>query len=748
LGAPWYGRDDEKLVRFRNRNRNQTFTLGKGLPGRVWQTKNPVWIGDLSLDSNFPRHSLAMDAHLKSALGVPVIAENKSKLGKKDVIAVLEFFQTETQERDEQVIRSVSSIALQLGLFIQKKQMEQVVRESEARFRIMADSTPAIIWITDVNDQVVYLNKQWVNHTGRSVEEVQGTTWWESVHPDDIEACYQRCRAAKEKRSDFFMEFRLKRADGIYRWMLDTATPRFDAEDRYIGYIGSMLDITELKLTEEKLKESELLFRSMAEASTQLIWLSDPEGRISYCNQAALEFSGKTLEEIRSFGFDQFIHPDDLQGLLQIRTGAIQSRTHYHYECRLLRKDGVYCWALIGAAPRFIGDGLYQGFVGSAIDITERKLAEEKLKESELRFRSMANSSPFMIIISDNSTGCFHFNQAWRDFTGLDYQSFCGRNWFNQVVHREDRASLISKYLKALRKGQVIEAEFRVRRYDGQYRWVYGAASPRVNDKENLFGFVGSWMDITERKQYREELEHTVEKRTAELEAVNRELESFSYSVSHDLRAPLRGIDGMSKVVLKNYQDKLDEKGVKYLEILRKEAQRMGDLINEMLSLSRLTRGELHWNTVDLSAIANEVANSLKQQEPGRIVNFKIKPGIIVQGDPHLLTAVMDNLLGNAWKFTSKHPEATIQFGSRKKDNQTVYFVKDDGAGFDMAYADQLFGAFQRLHTIEEFPGTGIGLATVQRIIHRHGGKVWAKGKVEKGAQIYFTLGEQHESIH
>lgn len=237
-----------------------------------------------------------------------------------------------------------------------------------------------------------------------------------------------------------------------------------------------------------------------------------------------------------------------------------------------------------------------------------------------------------------------------------------------------------------------------------------------------------------------DELNKTLEAKINNLDAVNKELEAFSYSVSHDLRAPLRSIDGFSQAFLNKYGDTLDDNGRDYLNRVRANSQRMAQLIDDMLQLSRLTRGEINLSQVNLSQLAEEIIEENRQQEPNRQVEVIIQPELIVEGDKRLLQAVLQNLLNNAWKFTSQHETAKIEFGSFLKDAKPVYFVRDDGAGFEMEYVEKLFGAFQRLHAMHEFPGTGIGLATVQRIIHRHGGKVWAEGEPEKGATFYFTL--------
>jgi light-regulated signal transduction histidine kinase (bacteriophytochrome) len=253
--------------------------------------------------------------------------------------------------------------------------------------------------------------------------------------------------------------------------------------------------------------------------------------------------------------------------------------------------------------------------------------------------------------------------------------------------------------------------------------------------------------EIVERQQAEQraqELNQGLRQAIVELKAVNQELEAFSYSVSHDLRTPLRSIDGFSQALLEDCLDQLDSTGQDYLRRIRAATQRMGQLIDDLLTLSRVTRNDMNVETVDLSRLANNICTNLQQSQPERQVEFVIQSGLSAQGDPQLLQVLLENLLYNSWKFTSKHSQAKIEFGSMlQENNRSVYFVRDDGVGFDMAYSNKLFAPFQRLHGMKEFPGNGIGLATVQRIAHRHGGRVRAESTIERGATFYFTLAEE-----
>lgn len=281
----------------------------------------------------------------------------------------------------------------------------------------------------------------------------------------------------------------------------------------------------------------------------------------------------------------------------------------------------------------------------------------------------------------------------------------------------------------------------------GGGRWLHFITVKMKDVNGVTIGAIETLNDITDRKvaeqellKAYDELDERVKARTRDLEAANRELESFAYSVSHDLRQPLRAIDGFSQALLEEYNDKLDEDGREYLGRLRAGSQRMGILIDNILRLSRLSREEMHYQTVDLSAIAAEIAEELKGADPARHGDFVITPGLSAHGDPALLRIALQNLLANAWKFTSQRDVARIEFGAGEVEGERVFRVSDNGAGFDMAYGDKLFGVFQRLHGAKEFPGTGIGLAIVQRVIHRHGGRVWAEAEVGRGACFYFTV--------
>lgn len=366
--------------------------------------------------------------------------------------------------------------------------------------------------------------------------------------------------------------------------------------------------------------------------------------------------------------------------------------------------------------------------------------------ESEEKFRNLAETASDAILSADSYGKIVYFNPAAERIFSYSSTEIIGQPLtllMPERFHNAHRQGL-DRFLRT-GEARVIgkTVELAARRKNGS-EFPIELALSSWKTREGAF-FTAILSDITERKRAEESLErHRSElaQSNAELAAANKELEAFSYSVSHDLRSPLRSIDGFSQALLDDYAEKLDDNGKNHLLRVRAATQRMGGLIDDLLNLSRVTRTEMRRVKIDLSAVARSITAELERMQPSRQVKFVIEEGLETTADPHLLRIVLENLLGNAWKFTSKRASACIEFAKTHCDGATAYFVRDDGAGFDPVYAKRLFGAFQRLHAMSEFPGTGIGLATVQRIVHRHGGRVWAEGAVERGATFYFTLPE------
>jgi signal transduction histidine kinase len=381
-------------------------------------------------------------------------------------------------------------------------------------------------------------------------------------------------------------------------------------------------------------------------------------------------------------------------------------------------------------------------------EITARKQAEVEIRETGDRLHLATKAGNMGIWDWNLLTNELTWDQMMYELYGIPKDQFGGayKAW-TACVHPEDFPRSEKEVQMAIRGEKPFDTEFRVIWPDRSIRTIRASALVQQDVEGRPIRMVGINHDITAHKRDEEEvrrlnedLEKRVRERTAQLEAVNRELESFSYSVSHDLRAPLRSIDGFSESVLAKYRNILDEPGRNDLHRVRAAAQRMGHLIDDLLQLARLSRAQVQLTEVDLSAEAAAVVASLRQLDGGRTVEVIIQEKLTAKADPALIQVLLQNLLDNAWKFTSKNPASRIEMGKTETTRGEAFFIRDNGVGFDMAYANKLFGAFQRLHGQGEFPGTGIGLATAQRIVHRHGGEIWGEGIVDKGAVFYFTL--------
>ncbi len=404
-----------------------------------------------------------------------------------------------------------------------------------------------------------------------------------------------------------------------------------------------------------------------------------------------------------------------------------------------------------GAQDYLVKPFIAEELVARAASLVDRKRkAEAELRESYALLHAVTEGVTDAVFVKDaqshylmiNTAGAGRLGQSVQDVLGRDDTALLGPEAGRQTRADDERV---------MAEGRTLTYE-EARPAVGGMRTFLTTKGPHRDREGRVIGVLGIARDITDLKRseeevrkLNEELEQRVRERTAELEDANKELEAFSYSVSHDLRAPLRSIDGFSGALLRYYSGKLDAQGEDYLNRVRASAQRMGQLIEDILGLSRATRAEMHYQSVDLSEQAEQILAGLRETQPERQAEVTIRPGMVAEGDPHLLRIVLDNLLGNAWKYTGQRPVARIEFGEITQDGERTFFIRDNGAGFDSAYAGKLFTPFQRLHTEDEFPGTGIGLALVQRIVRRHGGRVWAEGAIDQGATVYFALGGREQ---
>ncbi len=585
----------------------------------------------------------------------------------------------------------------------QQVRSEQALRESEERFRALVTASSDVVYRMSPDwSEMYYLDgREFIASTQSASRD-----WLEAYIPaTERPRVTAAINEAIRTKSIFELEHRVLRVDGSVGWTFSRAIPRLNAKGEIIEWFGAASDITRRKEAEQALRESEERVRRKLET----ILSPDPEIGV-------LEFQDVVdIEAIRSIMADF----SELSGIV---VGFGDSRANI----------------LVGTGWQEICTRFHRVHPETCANCNESDAQFlEGVTPGEYRLYKCRNNlwdAATPLMLGGKSVGNIYTGQLLLDDEPVSESEFvaqAARYGFDE----QEYLDAFRKVPRMSRKKVGTAIDF-LRKF-GELVGKLGYANVKL--AKSLAQLQSSEETV---RRLNAELEQRVRERTAELEAANKELETFCYSVSHDLRAPLRGIDGWSLALVEDYGGRLDPTAQTYLDRVRSEAQRMGLLIDDLLQLSRVTRAAMNRRTVDLAAAANAVASRLREQYADRRIHFMIDPDLVATGDVGLLEIALTNLLGNSAKFTGREAQAQIEFGQTKDRGGRAFYVRDNGVGFDMAYADTLFGAFQRLHKPADFPGTGIGLATVQRIIHRHGGRIWAEAEVGHGATFYFTLGE------
>ena len=637
------------------------------------------------------------------------------------------------------------------------KRRQENSKEDLMRFRAALDTSGESIFLIDPeNMRFIDFNRTAVDRMGYSQEELL------TMGPQDIKPEYDRDRLQSHFREVIDGSALHAELSTMHRCKDGTLFPvdvRLSAlAQKHTGtiIIAVARDVTARRKAEQAQEQSEESYRHLVESANAIPWKMDMATMcFTYVGPQAVEVLGYPIEAWYEESFwIEHLHPDDREWALGFCKEHSARNINHNFEYRMRAADGSTVWIRDDVAVVFEerGEKILQGFM---FDITERKQAEEELNKhrhhlEELvaeRTAKLTEQSQIIdhihdsVVLMDLNGYVTRWNRGAERLFGYSAKEAVGQH-ISFIYPDIEQQSVQDLVIAPLIRCGGNELEVRMQRKNGEY--FYGQQSlSMLNDQTGKHaGIIEYSKDITRRKMAEEKLK----RQTYELEAANKELEAFSYSVSHDLRAPLRHIDGFSQALIEDYGEQLDEVAKDYLQRVRDASQRMGYLIDDLLTLSRVTRREMSWVPVILSDLVIEIASGLQEQEPGRMVEFVVEKDLSVSGDGQLLRIALENLIGNAWKYTGKKELARIEFGSMKKDGEEIYYVRDNGAGFDMKYVDKLFEPFQRLHRTEEFEGTGIGLATVARVIHRHGGEIWAQAALENGATFLFRIGKgDHE---
>lgn len=621
-----------------------------------------------------------------------------------------------------------------------RKAAEEALQTSEEKFRSLAETANDAILSANRHGNIVYFNRAAQRMFGYSADEVIGQPLtllmperYRHAHAQGLERFLRTGEALVIGKTVEMAGLRKDGSEFPAEISLSTWTAR-----EGVFFTGILSDISHRRNAEEK-------FRALLESAPDAMIIVNRDGRIELINAQTEKLFGYVRAQLLGKGIEMLVperfrakHGGHREGFFSApKTREMGAGLELYG----LRKDGSEFPVEISLSPLQTAEGV---LVSSAIrDVSERKRAEAQ-------FRALLESAPDAMVIIDQRGRIVLVNAQAERLFAYKREEMLGQSIEILIPERyrekhPDHRTAFFRDPKLRPMGAGLELY--ARRKDGTEFAVEISLSP-LETKDGVL-VSSAIRDVTERKKIEEALgnqRNELARSNAELTAANKELEAFSYSVSHDLRAPLRGIDGFSQALLEEYSNRLDDTGKQYLERVRFGAQRMAELIDDLLALSRITRAEIKWQPLNLSEMARLIAQELSRQDPARNVEFVIAPELRAHADPRLMRTVLENLLGNAWKFSSRRPQARIEFGRTQANGTSAFFVRDNGAGFDPAYASRLFGAFQRLHAAAEFPGTGVGLASAQRVIYRHGGRIWAQGAVNEGATFFFTLAESTDS--
>ncbi len=621
----------------------------------------------------------------------------------------------------------------------EQKATEFELKQSQDRYEIAVQGANDGLWDWNLITNDAYFSPRWKSMLGYQEHELKNSleTFTKLLHPDSVKSVFDVVNnyiAGNTKTYE--VELQLLHKKGYYHWVLARGAVLRDAKGKAYRFAGSHTDIMERKFQEEALRSSEAKFRAMNDASPLGVFVTKPNGDCIYTNLAYQKISGSSPDVLLGDGWLKAIHPEDRDQVIDKWTNATKNKQKFESIHRFIKPDGGVVWTSVKAAE-MLDNGKIIGFVGTVDDLTQMKKAEEKIIQSTY----MINNATDAIIASDLNWSINSYNNAAQKIYGFEPEEVLGKI-AEEVFVTEFMNGTKREFLLALKHNGSWNGEVLQKRKDGVKIPILSSLSINRDNEGNAIGFIAVNRDISERKKREEiisKLNVELEQNLIQLEITNRELESFSYTISHDLRAPLRAIDGFTQILKEDYIDRLDEEAKRLMDVVMSNAKKMGQLIDDLLHFSRLSKQEVIKSNVNMKEMVTLVVAELRNNMNDLTTSISIDELPPAHADHSALKQVWVNLISNAIKYSRTTEVAQINIGYLEAENETIYFVKDNGVGFNMRYYDKLFGVFQRLHS-GDFEGTGVGLAIVQRIIQKNGGRVWAEAEVNKGATFYFSL--------
>lgn len=624
----------------------------------------------------------------------------------------------------------------------------KALEESEQDLRNLVLQSPIGICVMDAASLVSEIvNDKFVEIAGKPHEAIMGKHYWDTFA--EAAPYYEAAlQGVIEKGEPFYasevemMLIRHGKEEIIY--VTFVYEPMKDSNGVIKKVVVWVLDNTVQVYTRRKIQESETRFRSMADASPVMIWTLDMEGNSTYYNKTATDFTGHTEEELKDGKtWQTAIHPDDLEFAAGVVSNAVQNHKPYQMECRMRRADGKWRWLLSHGTPRLGPTDELLGYVGTSVDITERKEAENALIESEERFRLLSNEMPQFVWTGDANGNLNYFNQAVYEYSGLSNEEVENGGWV-QIVHPDDREENIRLWQQSIATGEDFIFEHRFKRADGEYRWQLSRAVAQRDPQGVIQQWIGTSTDIQNQKNVEEQLEKLVAERTKELQRSNEDLQQFAHVASHDLKEPVRKIKTFTGRLEHEMDGQLNEKAKQYLGKVQSATNRMYSMIDGVLAYSTINASPHITQQIDLGDVLHNIESDLEVtiQNTGAAIEYSDLP--VLEGEPVLIYQLFYNLINNSIKFAKAGAPPTISIRSKMilQDGRSVaqIIVKDNGIGFEQEQHQMIFDTFTRLNSKDKYEGTGLGLSLCRKIVERHGGRITASGKLNEGAEFVIVL--------
>ncbi len=679
----------------------------------------------------------------------------------------VEHFETKRLTKDKQLIDislTISPIKDSQGIIVGaskiardvtvQKAAERMIAENEERLKIVLEASGLGTW--ELNLQTYELT-----YSDRYLEIMGYAADTRPAYHELVKRLYAADLPARENAFKVAFEtgvlhyqMRIIWPDESLHWIEAKGKVFYDEAGKPAKMIGTIQDITRDMFYKQRIEESEKRFKTVADSAPVLIWMAGTDKLCNYFNTAWLQFTGRRLEQELGNGWAEGVHPHDMKRCLEIYATMFDRHEEFYMEYRLKRYDGEYRWVSDRGIPRFTPEGNFEGYIGGCMDIHDRILFEEKLRESETRFRIVADTAPVMIWMTNLDRDAIFLNKCWSDFTGISVQDGLGNGWV-AAVHPDDLNTTSAAFKQAYIHRNVYSKELRIKRKDGKYRWVQDHAVPRYDSEGAFLGFIGTSVDIHEQRDAKKELENRVEERTADLLdaneqliKTNEELEQFAYVSSHDLQEPLRKIQTFSEMLTTSME--VNAQSARYLEKINSAARRMSNLINDLLNYSRLSKTDERFMRTDLNEVLQNVKNDFEIliEQKNAVIESDVLP--VIQAIPVQINQLFYNLVSNALKFSEQQPVIRIkakvlssptQLPGLMADHKYLHLTfSDNGIGFSPAHAEQIFVIFQRLNDRSNYSGTGIGLAICKKIVENHHGHITASAQPGAGATFDIYL--------